>query len=140
MKVPEISEEKNQEEFKPYKRPRRDYTIEQKEVLEKEFETKKYLDLDEMNALAKQLDLEYDQVKNWFSGRRSKWNSEIDDPSKQIRRRKPNKKQKGSHNRYVNLLVQNFTARWHSPKLQLSDHSSAPFIRYYSRDKKDTYP
>ena len=99
VKVPEISEENNQEEFKPYKRPRRDYTIEQKEVLEKEFETKKYLDLDEMNALAKQLDLEYDQVKNWFSGRRSKWNSEVDDPLKQIRRRKPNKKQKGSHNR-----------------------------------------
>ena len=42
---------------------------EQKEALEKEFETNKYLDTDEMTYLAKRLNLEHGQVKNWFANR-----------------------------------------------------------------------
>ena len=45
-----------------------------------------------MTAVANKLNLEYDQVKNWFSNRRFKWNNKTNDTSKIARKRKPYKK------------------------------------------------
>ena len=78
----EIADDTIEKELKPI-------TDEQIEVLEKEFVSKKYLDIDEMTALAEKLHLEYDQVKNWFTKRRVEWNNSNNEESKMEKQLEP---------------------------------------------------
>ena len=61
----------NNGEHSPDKRKRKDFSDFQKQELEKEFVSNKYLDQEETSDLAKKLDLEESKVTTWFKNRRN---------------------------------------------------------------------
>ena len=61
----------NNGEYSPDKRKRKDFSDFQKQELEKEFVSNKYLDQEETSDLAKKLDLEESKVTTWFKNRRN---------------------------------------------------------------------
>ena len=62
----------------------------QKEELENEFLSKKYLEPEEISELAKNLGLRDKQVKFWFKNKRQKWN-QTHDKSEWIKKERPKK-------------------------------------------------
>ena len=63
-------------EKKRPRKPRTHFTDLQIEDLEKVFEDKKYLSATERLIIANDLNLQEEQVKNWFQNRRSRWRKE----------------------------------------------------------------
>ena len=60
----------------PKKRIRRDFSEFQKQELENEFETNKYVDQNDISNLAERLEIEESRVKQWFINRRNRKKSE----------------------------------------------------------------
>ena len=61
----------NNGEYSPDKRKRKDFSDFQKQELEKEYESNKYLDQEETSELAKKLNLDESKITTWFKNRRN---------------------------------------------------------------------
>ena len=72
----DIDLENKKENSSPKKRIRRDFSEFQKQELENEFETNKYVDQNDISNLAERLEIEESRVKQWFINRRNRKKSE----------------------------------------------------------------
>ena len=68
----DIDLENKKDNSSPKKRIRRDFSEFQKQELENEFETNKYVDQNDISNLAERLEIEESRVKQWFINRRNR--------------------------------------------------------------------
>ena len=68
----DIDLENKKDDSSPKKRIRRDFSEFQKQELENEFETNKYVDQNDISNLAERLEIEESRVKQWFINRRNR--------------------------------------------------------------------